>query len=557
MISVVLDAGAQKHFEGIRVLIVQGSNTNEMSVTKRTDLARLSRVTGLSYRKALIASRAPAKSMDHCAHTIGDEKLCTIIFELAPSQTYWGHFARLILTGHHAFQPSLRIIHSHIERGVSTFLFLQCSHSAMPDFSPGGVMTKPTRVRAHCVRVIPVTENRPLRSTFKLPRSLLSRIICIAFSDQTKGWRKGLLSCSLVCKSWVYLADIFFTDFEGVRKKRFDHDPPYIASVARSLQENPFRARLIMTYSPAKYLRPTRVNNAVFRAFCEAQNMILHYATAVKDLTLEFTHAFLFQEFYDILRGLRGVSNLQVIGAQRFGPPDTGDVRHLTFEEILKIVSLWPCLSKLVIENFKLTSGSSSSRGADLEDVQITCPIHDLYLGVGILRGPLLMRLTGSLPSPPTICFAQFDAVKGLTNSDFLAFLLRVSPTLVYLSVSDCPMWRNSDDEEYAIDAAMPNLTSLETLSLGGDLSSEKALIRKIRRMSLDEETTQNRHKISLFNPKMVRLDVVMDALSVTGWDAIHICMDTPAGYSPQLTAEVTQAAKARGIDFSVAILPR
>lgn len=173
-----------------------------------------------------------------------------------------------------------------------------------------------------------------------------------------------------------------------------------------------------------------------------------------------------------------------------------------------------------------------------------------------MLKGPLLMRLTGLFSLPPTIRVARFDDIRGLTNSDLLAFLLRVSPTLVSLHISACGMWRDSDDEEYAIDVAMPGLTSLETLILEGDLTSEKALIRKVRRQQ-DERTTQNRHKISLSSPKMVRLDAIMDAVAVTGWDTIDMYLDTSAGYSPQLSAEVTQAAKARGVDFCIGILPR
>ncbi|KAG6900671.1 hypothetical protein C0993_005904 [Termitomyces sp. T159_Od127] len=309
-----------------------------------------------------------------------------------------------------------------------------------------------------------------------------------------------------------------------------------------------------MTHSPSQYLRPTRVTNTAFRAFCEAQNTILRYATAVTDVAIESTHTVLFNEFYDILCGLRSVSNLQVTGTQRFGPPDTGDIRPLTFDEILKIISLWSHLKELSIFNFKLSSGfdSPSSSGTDIKDVEITCPIENLNLGIGMLKSSLLMRLTGPLYSPPTIRFARFDAVKGLTNSDFLAFLMRVSSTLVSLVVSACPMWRNSDDEEYAIDAAMPSLKFLETLILEGDLSSEKALIRKVRQRPLGEGTIRNRHQISLSSPKMVQLDVLMDAVSVTGWDTIHVYLDTPAGYSPQLSSEVTQAGKARGVDFRV-----
>lgn len=342
----------------------QSSHICRQSVTECTDLARSSRVTGLSYRKTLIASRTPVQSMDHCATTIGDKQLCTIIFELVPSRTYWGHFARLVLREQHTSQPSPQIIHEHTEHRVSSTFFLQCSHSVQPDFSPGGSNIQPTRVHSHCVRVIPVTKNRPPWSTFNLPQPILSRIILFAFSDKQKEWRRGLLSCSLVCKSWAYLADFFFADFQELRS---DHDPPSISTVARSLQENSSRGPLIMTYSPTKYLRPRRITNA-FKVFCEAQNTILHYATAVTDLAIESTDVFHFPEFYNILCGLREVSNLQVTGMHRFAPSDS-DIRHLTFEEILKVVSLWPHLRKLSIMNLKLSSrlDSLSSSDADVE----------------------------------------------------------------------------------------------------------------------------------------------------------------------------------------------
>ncbi|KAG6873799.1 hypothetical protein C0995_011024 [Termitomyces sp. Mi166 len=118
-------------------------------------------------------------------------------------------------------------------------------------------------------------------------------------------------------------------------------------------------------------------------------------------------------------------------------------------------------------------------------------------------------------------------------------------------------MWRNSDDEEYAIDAAIPSLTSLETLVLDGDLSSEKALIRKVRQRPRDEDTTRTMHRISLRNPLVIRLEKVLDALSVTGWDSICVYLDTPVGYSPRSSADVAQAAMERGIDFRVFLSPR
>ncbi|KAH0583507.1 hypothetical protein J132_09661 [Termitomyces sp. J132] len=559
MISIVLDAGAQKDFEGIRVVVVRRENDGaEMFVKECTDLARSSYMMGLNHRKALTTSRIHAKSGGNRICMAENEKLCTLIFELAPSQTYWGHFARLVLIGHQTSQPSLRVIHDHIEHKVSsTILFLHCNHSAQPEFSPGGNVRKPTRARAHYVRVIPVPETRPPQPTFNLPQPVLSRIVFLAFSDKQKGWRRGLLSCGLVCKSWVYLVDFFFNDFHDSDMCRLDHDPPNIANVARSLEKDLSRSPLISTYSPAKYLRSTRVTNTEFMMFCEAQNRILRYATSITNIAIESTHAFLFQEFYDILCSLKDVNNLRVT-PMRFGPRDSGDIRHLTYEEILKIISVWPHLKRLNIVNWKLSADLDSSSSSDvlLENVRVTCPIEDLNLRIGKLTGPLLMRLTGPSFSPPTLRVVRFDAIKGLTNSDFLAFLLRVSPTLVSLSVSACPMWRTSDDEEYAIDTAMPSLTSLETLILEGDLSSEKALIQKVRQRPSDVNIAWKRHCISLCNPLMMRLESVLDAVSVTGWDSIHVYLDTPVGYSPQTSVEVVQAAKARGIDFRLSISP-
>ncbi|KAG6907084.1 hypothetical protein DXG01_010656 [Tephrocybe rancida] len=557
MISVILDAGSQEDFEGIRVIIVRRETEGaDMSVKERTDPARSSYVTGVNYRKTLTNLRSREKNRGHLTHMTEGKKICTVIFELAPTQTYWGQFARLVLIDQQTSSTSLRIIHDHFEHSVSsTLLFLHCSHSPRPEFSPGGSIRKPTRVRAHDIRVIPVPKSRPPWPTFSLPPALLSRIVLFAFSEKQKGWRKGLLACSLVCRAWAYLADLVFNDFLDTSTSRTDHDPPNITTVSRSLLRNVARGLLITSFSPTKYLRPTRVTNVAFMAFCEAQNTILRIANSVIDMSLESTHAFLFQDFYDILCGLRNVQNLRVTRSHRFGPPAAEDVRHLTFEEIMKIITFWPDLRKLRIVNWKsLPESTSSFGGAGTENI-IASSIENLNLSIGRLGGAKLLSLTGPSHSPTHLRVARFDAVKGLTNSDLLAFLLRVAPTLTSLSITACPIPRSSDDEEYAIDVAMPCMTSLENLLLDGDLSTANALTRKVRRRPRDDN--KRRHRISLSNPPMMILEDVLEAVSITGWESICVYLESSMGCSIRSSVEVAQVARTRGIDFRVSISPR
>ncbi|KAG6849538.1 hypothetical protein H0H93_007626 [Arthromyces matolae] len=472
MISTVLDAGAQRDFEGVRVIIVRREGEGaEMACKER--------------------------------------KICTVIFELAPSLIYWGQFARLILLGDTIPRHPLRILYDRVDYATSSTLFLHCSHSSQPEFSPGGDIRKPTRVRAHSVRVLPTTNSRPPSSTFNLPMTLLSRIIVICYSEKQKGWRRGLLACSLVCKSWAYLVEFFYDDFRGNIKSGLDHDPPNITTVARSISQNNTRGCLMKTYSPTKYLRPTRMSNVAFMAFCEAQNTILRYATCLVDLTLEYTHAFFFRELGDILRTLQQIRSLQITQTSRlgYGPHYMPDIHHFTFEEIRKFISFWPHLKRFRASNWKVPPVPVSwSSIANLQ-----ARLDDLTLGVGKLSGPLLLSLSGPSATPPTLRIVCLESITGITNAEFLIFLLRVAPTLEFLSVSACPMWRKSNEEEYAIDAAMPELVSLKNLVSDSDILTSKALSRKIRRRQPPKDQIQL-DRLTLRNPHGMDLQSVVDA---------------------------------------------
>ncbi|KAG6812074.1 hypothetical protein H0H92_004540 [Tricholoma furcatifolium] len=566
MISVVLDAGAEKDYDGIRVIIV--NREEDMFVNDKMDLFRPSHAIGSNYRKSLTSYYSLQKPpTSHEAHVAKTEKLCTVIFELVSLTTYLGQFASLLPVGYStevSSQRSARVILDHIEHRVSsTLFFVYCNYSMQPNFSPGGTVMKPTRLRAHYIRVIPVAKSRPPWPTWNLPQTLLSYIMTIAFSEKPKGWRKGLLACSLVCKSWAYLVELFFNDFHGIAASCADHNPPSISSVARSLEMNLSRGVLIKSYSPNQYLRPVRrFTDVAFLAYCQAQNTILRKATAVGHVSLELTHACVFRDLFDILRGLRHVQSLQVSHLQRYTP--LASLRHFTFREILEIISWWPRLRKLTITSWEESSKWHPPLSAGPQPYSIT----DIDLGVGRLDLPDLLNLTGPLCAPPTLRIAHFTSIGGLTNGDFTIFLRHVAPTLVDLSIIACSFHRYHEDEEHALDATIPFLTSLENLVIDGDLSTVKVLSCKIKdnppqpgRHSGFQPfggdngiITDRKHCISFKNSRKMELESVLEALSVTGWDSICIHLNSANEYYPQDSARVSQAARARGIDFRVSI---
>ncbi|KAF8076903.1 hypothetical protein FPV67DRAFT_1665142 [Lyophyllum atratum] len=315
-----------------------------------------------------------------------------------------------------------------------------------------------------------------------------------------------------------------------------------------------------------------RVTVANFVNYCKAKNTILRLATSLRHITVASTLVPLFQEFVDILCTLEDVQSFRSMNTSYWQllPPERTPVRALSFADIERIIARWPHLTRLVLAGWTSPPPSSSQsfsseRSKDLdvvgqnteyedEGLEPLCRIEDLTLVNGKLTASQLRFLASpSHHLAPTLHRARFKDVRGISNSEFLAFLTSVASTLESLSIFRCNYPRASEDEEYAIDAAMPNLALLESLDVEGDHASTLSISRKTRRESWSGCATG---RIVIDNPHSMDLASIVEALPVTGWDSVTVVRNPKKTYLPDLVLEASDIAQARGINFDLISSP-
>lgn len=163
------------------------------------------------------------------------------------------------------------------------------------------------------------------------------------------------------------------------------------------------------------------------------------------------------------------------------------------------------------------------------------------------MTGRQLLRFTSS--SQPTLKDLSLHSVKGLSNSDLLDILLRVSSTLTNLSVKHCVLPRAKEDEEYAIDAAMSKMECLASASIAGpDLASVLAIARKPQR-----NTYYSNLRMSILIDGGLQFDMrgIVAALEATGWGEINIGRTGPeSGWDEGLAEETRKVVLHRHLRF-------
>lgn len=166
----------------------------------------------------------------------------------------------------------------------------------------------------------------------------------------------------------------------------------------------------------------------------------------------------------------------------------------------------------------------------------------------GTMTGRQLLRFTSS--SQPTLGDLSLHTVKGLSNSDLLEILLRVSPTLTYLSVERCVFPRAKEDDEYAIDAAMSKMECLTSASITGpELASVLAIARKPQRNTY---YSNPRMSISIDGGSQFDMREIVAALEATGWGEINIWRSGPeSGWDEGLAEETRKVVLHRHLRFS------
>jgi hypothetical protein len=135
--------------------------------------------------------------------------------------------------------------------------------------------------------------------------------------------------------------------------------------------------------------------------------------------------------------------------------------------------------------------------------------------------------------------------IVGLSNVGLSNFLQKVGSTLVKLSVIGSTIARDSLDEGYAIDLAMPIMMSLNTAHIYGDLLTTLAISGKERIPShLNRAITIYRA------PQIDDIDSFIDALGTTGWDDIEFASNNAMVWDDDAQRRVSEFAKDRGIRF-------
>lgn len=154
--------------------------------------------------------------------------------------------------------------------------------------------------------------------------------------------------------------------------------------------------------------------------------------------------------------------------------------------------------------------------------------------------------------SQPCLKLLHLYQLRGVINSDLLALLLAVSPSLTTLDIS-CKIERFHPDEEYAIDATVSRMVNIQRLYLSDDCGTVLSIARRVsRRYSLSPIT--NIHLPSIW----INLEPGMDcqglskALQVTEWASVTVRGDTITGADNSLRQEWRDIALARGIDLTI-----
>ncbi|KAF9459677.1 hypothetical protein BDZ94DRAFT_1267785 [Collybia nuda] len=590
-ISVVLDAGTHRFFSGIRIILVvctgiewlkdariqERIEPNERHNNHRWPSERKPKKLSETYGTSLEKHRTRietsnsilARNFSLNGHN-DTLPLCTVVFELIDNSDDAGPSVGLKLRLDTASKAPLCVIYERAvactsdRRGFVNFLqltsdhsfrgTLDLHHSSLP--SPLALASMPT----HMVRVLPIKASPPV--TLQLPLTIIRRITSFAFRQRERGFRRGLMSVALVCKAWLPVLDIFFEILGYPNFNSYVKDLPSAKAVARTLEWKPEKAKLIKTFRSRDYITQKDKDELV-----DAHITILSLATSVTDITISSIPPLLVDSFLLTASKLKGVRALTVFTQDEMDYPGgmTSNLRKPSFQlnttDILKLISHWEGFRELRITRSRNADKSgviyTSSDQFDASAQSHSCRIEELHLSHENISGVQILQLVS--PSRPMLKELYLENISGVSNREFLSFLSYTSPTLVRLRIFSCDIPRDSDAEEYAVDAVMPQMVSLNRAILFGQ-ASVLAIARKPQApkteiphhpwhdMTLSVTFTDNTYDLSASD--------VVGALQTTGWKSIMITHPGesagPNSWDILSYETVHRVAKERGLDFVI-----
>ncbi|KAG5647503.1 hypothetical protein DXG03_009440 [Asterophora parasitica] len=545
LISVVLEEAAASHFEGIRVVIIYESSDelDSLNITECRDprMFGLSMDNQASYRGNLMSRSLATRRNKGSPSGV----LCTVVLEVVDlSDERTNNFTLSPRSLSELHRPrDFRVAYDSTyycrSSSPSLLLLLNTSHPlckipVLANFSLDLAEHQMLGVFVHSVRVSPVTRTRRLPD---LPPPILLEITRLAIGTKGPGWRKTLLSYGLVCKSWTCVLDLSIGGFD----READGDKPGVIPIARAIGRRPERATCIRTFSPTTYETLIDSHRPETLPKWRAILTILTHAIAVETLRFGPVHTSIVSSFLEVLHQLRSVRLLK-LGFPELRRNNKFNRGHiLTMSDVQRAISKWEQLETLEISYWRKDTVDALSIPSEL-----TCSIRRLKLEGGALSGRQLMLFTPR--STPSLQELNLREVSGITNKEFFNLLLAVAPTLSILYTVKCDFAWDSDDHEYAIDAALPMMVSLQRLTARGNCSL-LAIARKPSRY--DSQGAEALHgEIFIVNAEQCTADDLAKAMQHTMWGVVRIDVVRMAGWNAGLESMVIEAAKKRGVDF-------
>jgi len=294
VICASLDAGAEKYFSGIHLLVCC-EDTDDLKSLKVTDNDRWGRKED---DRAVIleqqAGRERTEELLRCRNVT--PPYCSLVYEIVDTTDANYYWADLILRPSMRADVPMRTLYEFIEPCTSSskslVLYLYSNHSFRKDLrrdnEMGLICSMPIDqgMRAHGVRILPPSNTRPLFQN--PPPEILSQIYDHAIEDKFYSrWRTTLVAFASVCREWMPAQYHSFQDFGEYSG---GSNPPDIIAVAKALQSNPPLGHAIRTFSPRHFRKAEEQTEASYLASSEAIVQILGTAMFATSVEVHDTH---------------------------------------------------------------------------------------------------------------------------------------------------------------------------------------------------------------------------------------------------------------------------
>ncbi|KAG6919368.1 hypothetical protein DXG01_006917 [Tephrocybe rancida] len=494
MISVVLDDGAYVDFSGIRILILENSSLDirlsevdlEDHVSfRRTALQRKLRLPQLVLDK----SRSPTQNA---------KPLCTVAFYLHPGTDGPPYYGTILLEP----VPDLVYASANTPRKVVYDSIYPCnagSHS----------MTTPQQFSDlhYASGFFQLLETDPERALSCL------ELFCVKYFERHSGVADG----GAICSRLDWSAKI------GRTYLTFSLD----GTVA------PWRGETLWRHERRPVSGDDISSTVTDERVMEALVDILQLAPLVQAVNLGNLRTPLRADVMGTLAMLKEVETASVSSAASFF--DDKPTPPFAMKDIQALVANWTKLRHLTIKCWKDEDEATSlppNVFGENSDINLR-PEHPhfilqtLTIQSGHLNGTQLRWFT----LVPNVGLKEIilTSVKGLSNSDLFHFLSVISATIVKVSITKCPIARNSATETPAFDAVLPQMMVLEEASLEGEIVSAATIAQ-------DYSPRPNGAKTRLTIRNRLLQDDVIQALETCCWNVVflEVLWSEDRGFQPR-----------------------